>query len=100
MKYALKLLPIVYKDLQKAKKWYTTINADLGEDFKSKINQEFEYINQYPKHYQKKHMDIRQGFVSRFPYAIYYIIEENKKTILIIGVLAQKQSFEKIAKRI
>ena len=53
MKYALKLLPIVYKDLQKAKKWYTTINADLGEDFRNKINQEFEYINQYPKHYQK-----------------------------------------------
>jgi hypothetical protein len=44
-------------------------------------------------------LDIRQGFVSRFPYTIYYIIEENKKTILIIGVLAQKQSFEKIAKR-
>lgn len=54
MKYALKLLPIVCKDLQKAKKWYTTINAGLGEDFRNKINQEFEYINQYPKHYQKK----------------------------------------------
>lgn len=100
MKYVLKLLPLVYRDLQKAKKWYNTINTELGEDFKNKINQEFEYINQYPKHYQKKHNEIRQAFVTRFPYTIYYIIEENTKTILIIGVLAQKQSFEKIKKRI
>jgi hypothetical protein len=72
MKYALKLLPIIYKDLQKAKKWYITINADLGEDFRNKINQEFEYINQYPKHYQKKHMDIKTRIC--FPISIYHLL--------------------------
>ena len=74
----------------------------LNQDsiFKEKINQEFEYINQFPKHYQKKHNEIRQAFVTRFPYTIYYIIEEKLKTILVIGVLAQKQSFEKIKRRL
>ena len=100
MKYALKLVPLVYRDLQKAKKWYTTINIELANDFKEKVNQEFEYINQFPKHYQKKHNEIRQAFVTRFPYTIYYIIEEKSKTILIIGVLAQKQNSEKIKKRV
>ncbi len=100
MKYSLKLLPLVYKDLQKAKKWYITINLELGEDFKTKVNQEFEYINQFPKHYQKKHNEIRQAFVTRFPYTIYNIIEEELKSIIVIGVLAQKQSFEKIKKRL
>ena len=33
MKYSLKLVPHVYKDLQKAKKWHTTINPELGFDF-------------------------------------------------------------------
>ena len=33
MKYSLKLVPPVYKDLQKAKKWHTTINPELGFDF-------------------------------------------------------------------
>jgi toxin ParE1/3/4 len=100
MKYSLKLVPLVYKDLQKAKKWYTTINPELANDFKEKVNQEFEYINQFPKNYQKKHNEIRQAFVTRFPYTIYYTIEEELKTILVIGVLAQKQSFEKIKKRV
>ena len=100
MKYSLKLVPLVYKDLQKAKKWYTTINPELANDFKEKVNQEFEYINQFPKNYQKKHNEIRQAFVTRFPYTIYYIIEEELKTILVIGVLAQKQSFKKIKKRV
>ena len=50
MKYALKLLPIVYKDLQKAKKWYTTINANLGEDFRNKTVQRPE---QYRKNESK-----------------------------------------------
>lgn len=100
MKYVLKLVPVVYRDLQKAKKWYTTINIELTKDFKEKVNQEFEYINQFPKHYQKKNNEIRQAFVTRFPYTIYYIIEEKSKTILIIGVLAQKQNSEKIKKRV
>lgn len=51
MKYKLKLLPLVYQDLKNAKKWYFEINPDLGEYFKSKVNDEFEYIEQYPKHY-------------------------------------------------
>ena len=54
MKYKLKLLPIVYQDLRKAKKWYLEINTALGEDFKLKVNEELDYIKQYPKHYQKK----------------------------------------------
>jgi len=36
MLYRLKLLPIVYQDLKKAKKWYLGINTELGEDFKLK----------------------------------------------------------------
>ena len=66
MKYALKLLPLVFRDLQKAKKWYTTINIELANDFKEKINQEFEYIHQFPKHYQKKHNEIRKHLYQDF----------------------------------
>jgi toxin ParE1/3/4 len=100
MKYKLKLLPIAYKDLQKAKKYYTQINVELWEDFKLKVNEEFDYIEQYPKHYQKKHDELRQAIVTRFPFTIYYLIEENTKTLVVFGVLAQKQSFDTIKKRL
>ena len=69
-KYKLKLLPAVYQDLGKAKKWYLGINTELGEDFKVKVNEEFDYIKQYPNHYQKKYKELRQAIVARFPYTI------------------------------
>jgi toxin ParE1/3/4 len=100
IKYKLKLLPAVYQDLRKAKKWYLNINTELGEDFKSKVNDEFDYIKDYPKHYQKKYGDLRQALVTRFPYTIYYLIDEELKRIVVIGVLAQKQSFDRIKKRL
>lgn len=100
MKYKLKLLPIVYQDLRKAKKWYLEINAALGEDFKLKVNEELDYIRRYPKHYQKKHKELRQAIVARFPYTVYYLIEEELKIVVVVGVLAQKQSFERIKKRL
>ena len=100
MEYKLKLLPIAYKDLRKAKKWYLGINTALGEDFKLKINKELDYITQNPKHYQKRYKELRQAIVDRFPYTIYYLIEEELKIVVVIGVLAQKQSFERILKRL
>jgi toxin ParE1/3/4 len=100
MKYKLKLLPIVYQDLRKSKKWYLEINTELGEDFKLKVNEEFDYIKQYPKHYQKKYGELRQAIVTRFPYTVYYLIEEDLKLVVVIGVLAQKQSFDRIKKRL
>lgn len=100
MNYKLKLLPIVYQDLKKAKKRYLTINTALGEDFKLKVSEEFDYIKQHPKHYQKRYKDLRQAIVARFPYTVYYLIEEELKLVVVIGVLAQKQSFERIKKRL
>lgn len=100
MKYKLKLLPIVYQDLRKTKKWYLGINKTLGEDFKLKVNEELDYIEKYPKHYQKRYKELRQSIVARFPYTIYYLIEEELKIVVVIGVLAQKQSFDRIKNRL
>ena len=100
MEYKLKLLPIVYQDIRKVKKQYLEINTALGEDFKLRVNQELDYIQRYPKHYQKKYKELRQAIVVRFPYTIYYLIEEDLKIVVIIGVLAQKQSFDRIKNRL
>jgi len=83
MKYKLKLLPVVYQDLRKTKKWYLEMNTELGEDFKMKVIEEINYINQYPKHYQKKYKELRQAIVSKFPYIIYYLIEEELKMVVV-----------------
>lgn len=59
MSYKIKLLPIVGKDLQKAKKWYNEQREELGEEFKAEVNKEIDYIGEYPRHYQRKYKEFR-----------------------------------------
>ena len=55
MGYHIKLLPIAYKDLQTAKKWYNEKRNNLGEEFKKAVIAEIDYIQTNPEHYQIKY---------------------------------------------
>lgn len=100
MKYTVKILPIAHRDLQKAKKWYNEQRENLGEEFKTEVNKEIDYISEYPKHYQLKYKELRQSLVTRFPYAIFYFIDEERTRIVIIGVLHTKRNPKIVQKRI
>jgi len=100
MSYSVKLLPIAYKDLQEAKKWYNDQREYLGEEFKKAVIAEIDYIKVYPEHYQRKYKELRQSLVSRFPYAIFYLLEESNKRIIIFGVLHTSRNPEIARKRI
>jgi toxin ParE1/3/4 len=99
MSYKIRLLPIAQKDLQAAKGYFNDIKENLGEEFKLEVNKEIDYIGEFPLHYQPKYKEIRQALVRRFPYSIFYLIEEEKKEILIVGVLHAKQNPDTVMKR-
>jgi len=94
MGYKIKLLPIVHADLRKAKKWYNEQRGELGEEFKAEVNKEIDYVGEYPQHCQIKYKELRQSLVTRFPYAIFYLVEEEQKHIVIFGVLHTKRNPE------
>ncbi|MDP2686710.1 MAG: type II toxin-antitoxin system RelE/ParE family toxin [Aequorivita sp.] len=100
MGYKIKLLPIVYMDLQKAKKWYREKNETLTQDFKVEVDKEIDYIGAYPEHYQRKYKELRQSLITRFPYAIFYLVEEEQKRIIVFGVLHTSRNPEIVRKRI
>lgn len=100
MSYKIKLLPIVHTDLRKAKKWYHDKNETLAKEFKIEVNKEIDYIGKYPEHYQRKHKELRQSLVTRFPYAIFYLVEEEQKRIIVFGVLHTRRNPEIVRKRI
>ena len=100
MGYKIKLLPIVHIDLQKAKKWYHEKSETLAQEFKTEVNKEIDYIGEYPEHYQLKYKELRQSLVTRFPYAIFYLVEEEQKRIVVFGVLHTSRNPEIIRKRI
>lgn len=99
MSYKVKLLPIVLKDLQKAKEWYSNQNEILAQDFKESVEKEIDYIGKYPEHYQLKYKNLRQSLVTRFPYAIFYTVEDKQKLIVIFGVLHTSRNPEIARKR-
>lgn len=99
MAYKIRLLPVARQDLQAAKKWYNEQKTHLGEEFKLQVNQEIDYIGEFPEHYQRKYKELRQSLVERFPYAIFYLVEEEKKQVVIFGVLHTSRNPEMIRKR-
>lgn len=100
MSYKIKLLPIVHTDLRKAKKWYNKQKEELGEEFKIEVGKEIDYIVESPEHYQRKYKELRQSLVPRFPYAIFYQVEEQQKRVIIFGILHTSRDPELVRKRI
>ena len=96
----IRLLPIVRTDLRKAKKWYHEKSETLAQEFKTEVNKEIEYIGEYPEHYQRKYKELRQSLVTRFPYAIFYLVEEEQKRVIVFGVLHTSRDPEIVRKRI
>lgn len=98
MSYEVKLLPVVHKDLKEAKIWYNSQQVLLGEEFKLEVNKAIEYLARNPEHFQLKYKEL-QSPVSRFPFAVYYLLEENKKQIIIVGVFHTSRNPEIIKTR-
>ena len=99
MAYKVELLPIVHEDLRKAKKWYQDKSEALAEEFKAEVNKEIDYIGAYPEHYQLRYKELRQSLVTRFPYVIFYLVEEEQKRIVIFGVLHTSRSPGRVRNR-
>lgn len=100
MSFKLKILPIAFTDLQKAKKWYKKRSVSLAEEFKIEVDNEIKYIGKHPEHYQRKYKEFRQSNVTRFPYAIFYLFEKELKQVTIFGILHMSRNPEIIRKRI
>ncbi len=99
MIYNIKFLPEAKIDLSQAKEYYLIQgHQKLAEDFKQEINRELDYIQKSPKHYQIQYRKLRRALVKRFPYAIFYRIEEQK--IIVFAVLHTKQDLGKLRSRL
>ncbi len=99
MGYKVELLSIVRKDLREAKNWYNEKSKELAQEFKATVNKEIDYIGEYPEHYQRKYKELRQSLVTRFPYAIFYLVKEDQKRVIIFGLLHTSRNPEIVRKR-
>jgi len=77
--------------------WYEEKSIGLGEDFLLCIENCLNYIQRFPLAYAKKYKEIRVGLPDKFPFGIFYLIEND--TIIVLSVFYLGQNPKKFRKR-
>ncbi len=89
MIYRLIIRPEAEFDLEKAFAWYESQDAGLGQEFVRAIDACISTIGRNPLAYKLIYQAARRALVRRFPYIIFYVIEED--TVFVIGVFHSKR---------
>lgn len=82
--YSLIIKPLAELDATKAVNWYNNKKAGLGEEFLLVLDAVIHAIERNPKQYQIVYKNIRRVFIQRFPYGIFFVVEENVIYVLAI----------------
>lgn len=82
-------LPIAYRrgvsrDLAAAYDWYEEQRPGLGEEFLFAVENAFKTVQLYPEMFAAVHGNVRRTVVSRFPYAVFYLVESERVVILTV----------------
>ena len=65
--------------------WYSSIRLGLDNEFILCLETEIEIIKRNPLLFKKIYKSVRKTVLHRFPYNLYYIVEENRIVVLAIA---------------
>jgi toxin ParE1/3/4 len=71
--------------------WYEERLGGLGDEFLLSVDACINSIERNPNLFQKKYKNIRMGMVERFPYGVYYVIDNSLIVVLAILHFSQKR---------
>ena len=87
MSYSFVNSPSVEADITNAVNYYKNINPELAKQFLFRIREAKSYIAQIPQGFQVKYKEVRTLLLRQFPYHIHYLIDEDKKQIVILAII-------------
>ena len=85
MNYQIRFRPEAEKDLEDAAKWYEEQRPGLGKELLDKVSSALENLAKQPAMYPTVHRNIRRALIQKFPFGLFYIMEEN--LIIIIAFM-------------
>lgn len=83
--YRIEAEPTVEIDIEAAFEWYQAEQPGLGLEFLNQLRAVYHRILDGPLNYQELRSGIRRVLTKRFPYAIYFAIED--EVVLVVAVL-------------
>ena len=78
MKYFLTVRPEAELDIDAAFEYYEDQRTGLGYDFLLCVEAAISIIERNPTHHRKIHKELRRIAVRRFPYRIFYFIQDER----------------------
>ena len=82
--------PLAEIDINESVNWYELHNEKLAEEFLFELRDAVRIVSNSPLGFAKRYKEIRAFSLNKFPYNIYYIIEND--TMFIVAVLHQKRN--------
>jgi plasmid stabilization system protein ParE len=90
MTYRLIIRPEAELDLEDAFLWYESQSNGLGSEFVRAIDTCISGIGRNPLTYKLIYQEARRALVRRFPYSLFYIVEED--TVFVIACFHSKRN--------
>ncbi len=84
MTYVLRFLPEVEADVLNGHAWYEEKSPGLGEEFLRVFYACSQELARNPMTHQKVHRDFRRCLLRRFPYAVYFRVEDER--VVVFGL--------------
>lgn len=84
MSFEFNVRQIVFGELIQIHYWYESQRSGLGDDFYICADNSFEIIKQTPYIYPIIHNNIRHASIKRFPYKVFYSVEDFSISVLSI----------------
>ncbi|NIM52619.1 MAG: type II toxin-antitoxin system RelE/ParE family toxin [Gemmatimonadales bacterium] len=74
--------PEAAADIADARLWYEDRRPGLGAAFEEAVAAAITFVRDTPQAFPVVHRDVRRVLLHRFPYALYYRIEDNKIRVI------------------
>jgi toxin ParE1/3/4 len=78
VKWRLVIRPRAETDLREAQDWYEGQRAGLGDEFIAEIEAALRALARDPQRYTVYYRGFRRVFVRRFPYKLFYRLEDDR----------------------
>jgi plasmid stabilization system protein ParE len=82
MRFTVRIRRRAEEDIQDARDWYDQIRPELGRRFGEELDAVIASLGTYPSIYAPIHHDIRRAMTRRFPYAVYFVVEGDRVSVL------------------
>ncbi len=88
--YKLIIKPFAEEDAKDAANWYNEKREGLGNEFLLALEAALNAIQRNPNHYQVVYKGLKRALTVRFPYGIFFTIEED--TIYVLAIVHTSRS--------